>query len=256
MLVSLIEVPSWCQVFIGNIYNRFEQQVIISHVSLCFYTISLYKTRKCTPRWHILGVVLQTDAVCLWRVGSILFITVFVVPDFTTTISINCCGWISNFIGFTWFYCMFYCLLFWFTDILPWFAHRTAPKTFAWTRPQILLMQKVTKLKQRYGHEAAWLWCNRKASLKPCVRMSEIDQGECAHMCTDVHNCRLFQLFLSQVHQRAMELAKVSFPLSSSVSRVFHFGFLFREALVKFAMLEDFASLVGREKQGVRRCPK
>jgi hypothetical protein len=29
------------------------------------------------------------------------------------------------------------------------------PKTFAWNRPQILLMQKVTKLKQRYGHEAA-----------------------------------------------------------------------------------------------------
>ena len=29
------------------------------------------------------------------------------------------------------------------------------PKTFVWNRPQILLMQKVTKLKQRYGHEAA-----------------------------------------------------------------------------------------------------
>lgn len=128
MLVSLIEVPSCFQAFIGSIYNRFEQQVIISHVSLYFYTISLYKIRKCTPRWHILGVVLQTDAVCLWRVGSILFITVFVVPDFTTTISINRCGWISNFIGFTVCFTAFICLLFWFKDILPWFAHRTPPR--------------------------------------------------------------------------------------------------------------------------------
>jgi len=30
------------------------------------------------------------------------------VPDFTTTISINCCGWISNFIGFTVCFTAFY----------------------------------------------------------------------------------------------------------------------------------------------------
>ena len=96
-----------CQVFIGNVSNRCWATPNSIYVSLCIYTtrISLCKTRKCTPRWHISGVVLhpQYDYDELDR--SFLL---FVVPDFT---HIHSGGRISHFIGFPWFSCMFYIVL-------------------------------------------------------------------------------------------------------------------------------------------------